>query len=43
MPGGRIRTLRGHFEDGQIVEKHAEFINPEHTATLALARSWPDA
>ena len=40
VPGGRIRTLRGHFEDGQIVEKHAEFINPEHTATLALARSF---
>ncbi len=39
-PGGRIRTLRGHFEDGQIVEEHAEFINPEHTATLALAKSF---
>jgi monoamine oxidase len=39
-PGGRIKTLRGHFDDGQIVEKHAEFINPEHTATLALARSF---
>ena len=37
-PGGRIRTLRGHFEAGQLVEEHAEFINPEHTATLALAR-----
>ena len=37
-PGGRIETLRGYFGDGQIVEKHAEFINPEHTATLALAR-----
>ena len=36
--GGRIRTLRGHFDDGQLVEEHAEFINPEHTATLALAR-----
>lgn len=40
VPGGRIRTLRGYFEDGQIVEEHAEFINPEHTATLALARSF---
>jgi monoamine oxidase len=40
VPGGRIRTLRGHFADGQIVEKHAEFINPEHTATLAMARSF---
>ncbi len=36
-PGGRIRTLRGAFADGQIVEEHAEFINPEHTATLGLA------
>ena len=38
VPGGRIRTLRGYFDDGQIVEEHAEFINPEHTATLGLAR-----
>jgi monoamine oxidase len=38
VPGGRIRTLRGHFGDGQLVEEHAEFINPEHTATLALAK-----
>jgi monoamine oxidase len=37
-PGGRIRTLRGHFDDDQLVEEHAEFINPEHTATLALAK-----
>ena len=37
-PGGRIRTLRGFFDDGQLVEEHAEFINPEHTATLALAK-----
>jgi monoamine oxidase len=37
-PGGRIRTLRGHFADGQLVEEHAEFINPEHTETLQLAR-----
>jgi monoamine oxidase len=37
-PGGRIQTLRGHFDDGQLVEEHAEFINPEHTATLSLAR-----
>ncbi len=37
VPGGRISTLRGHFAAGQIVEEHAEFINPEHTATLALA------
>lgn len=40
VPGGRIRTLRGYFDDGQIVEEHAEFINPEHTATLALAKSF---
>lgn len=40
VPGGRIRTLRGSFEDGQIVEEHAEFINPEHMATLALAKSF---
>jgi monoamine oxidase len=38
VPGGRIRTLRGFFGDGQLVEEHAEFINPEHTATLALAK-----
>jgi monoamine oxidase len=38
VPGGRIRTLRGFFSDGQIVEEHAEFVNPEHTATLALAK-----
>ena len=37
-PGGRVHTLRGYFDDGQLVEEHAEFINPEHTATLALAR-----
>jgi monoamine oxidase len=37
-PGGRIRTLRGYFDADQLVEEHAEFINPEHTATLALAR-----
>src|SRR5579872_7324184 len=40
VPGGRIRTLRGYFDDGQAVEQHAEFINPEHTVTLALARSF---
>ncbi len=40
IPGGRIRTLRGYFDDGQIVEEHAEFINPEHTQTLALAKSF---
>src|SRR4051812_25311204 len=36
--GGRIRTLRGHFAHDQLVEEHAEFINPEHTATLSLAK-----
>jgi len=36
--GGRIQTLRGYFDDGQLVEEHAEFINPEHTVTLHLAR-----
>jgi monoamine oxidase len=40
IPGGRIRTLRDYFADGQIVEEHAEFINPEHTKTLALAHSF---
>jgi monoamine oxidase len=40
IPGGRIRTLRGYFGDGQLVEEHAEFINPEHTETLALAKSF---
>ncbi|HTT87588.1 MAG TPA: FAD-dependent oxidoreductase [Acidimicrobiales bacterium] len=40
VPGGRIRTLRGYFADEQIVEEHAEFVNPEHTATLALAASF---
>ena len=39
-PGGRIQTLRGYFDDSQLVEEHAEFINPEHTATLALAREF---
>jgi monoamine oxidase len=39
QPGGRIRTLRGHFADHQLVEEHAEFINPEHTVTLRLAHS----
>lgn len=38
--GGRIETLRGYFDDGQIVEQHGEFINPEHTAMLALAASF---
>ena len=28
------------LRDGQIVEEHAEFINPEHTATLALAKKF---
>jgi monoamine oxidase len=36
--GGRIQTLHGYFDERQLVEEHAEFINPEHTATLALAR-----
>ncbi len=40
VPGGRIRTLRGLFDDEQIVEEHAEFINPEHTKTLALAKGF---
>jgi monoamine oxidase len=39
-PGGRIRTLRGLFAEEQTVEEHAEFINPEHTATLALAKEF---
>jgi monoamine oxidase len=40
VPGGRIRTLRNYFADDQVVEEHAEFINPEHTTTLALARNF---
>ena len=40
LAGGRIRTLRGYFDDDQLVEEHAEFVNPEHTATLALAHSF---
>ncbi len=40
VPGGRIRTLRNYFADDQLVEEHAEFINPEHTSTLALAQSF---
>jgi len=40
IPGGRVRTLRGYFDDGQIAEEHAEFINPEHTMTLAMAKSF---
>jgi monoamine oxidase len=40
VPGGRIRTLRNYFADGQLIEEHAEFINPEHTSTLALAQSF---
>jgi monoamine oxidase len=39
-PGGRIRTLRNSFADGQLIEEHAEFINPEHTTTLALAKGF---
>jgi monoamine oxidase len=40
VAGGRIRTLRGYFDDGQHVEEHGEFINPEHTATRHLASSF---
>ena len=40
VPGGRIRTLRNYFADDQLIEEHAEFINPEHTTTLALAQSF---
>lgn len=40
VPGGRIRTLRGFFDNRQLVEQHAEFINPEHMKTLALAKSF---
>jgi monoamine oxidase len=38
--GGRIETNRHYFAHGQIVEMHGEFISSEHTATLALARSF---
>jgi monoamine oxidase len=36
--GGRIQTLRGYFQNGQITEQHAEFISSEHHATLNLAQ-----
>ncbi|MEI9930066.1 MAG: FAD-dependent oxidoreductase [Rhizomicrobium sp.] len=36
--GGRIQTLRGYFQNGQVAEQHAEFISSEHAQTLALAQ-----
>jgi monoamine oxidase len=35
--GGRVETLRGYFDNGQIAEMHGEFINSEHLAMKALA------
>ncbi|HET7900960.1 MAG TPA: FAD-dependent oxidoreductase [Candidatus Nanopelagicales bacterium] len=35
--GGRVETLRGFFDGGQIAEMHGEFINTEHTSVKALA------
>lgn len=37
MPGGRIRTLRGYFNDDQYTELHAELISSEHRETRHLA------
>jgi monoamine oxidase len=38
--GGRIQTLRGFFDEGQLVEQHGEFISSEHVAMRALAHSF---
>ncbi|MEX2439735.1 MAG: NAD(P)/FAD-dependent oxidoreductase [Actinomycetota bacterium] len=35
--GGRVDTERSFFLNGQIAEKHAEFVNTEHLAVKALA------
>ncbi len=35
--GGRIRTLRGFFAEGQYAEEHGEFISSEHTGMRRLA------
>lgn len=36
--GGRCWTLRGHFDDGQIVEHGGELIDTDHHSVRALAR-----
>jgi monoamine oxidase len=36
--GGRTRTLRGYFADGQIVEQGGEAIDTDHHAVRALVR-----
>jgi monoamine oxidase len=36
--GGRILTLRGHFQDGQVVELGGELIDSGHTHLRNLAR-----
>ena len=38
--GGRIRTLRGFFAEGQYAEEHGEFISSEHTEMRRLASSF---
>lgn len=38
--GGRIETLRGFFDNGQIAEMHGEFVSSEHASMLALASSF---
>jgi monoamine oxidase len=38
--GGRIHTLRGYFDDDQIVEQHGEFLSSEHTGIRSLAESF---
>jgi len=37
VAGGRIRTLRGYFDDEQYTELHAELISSEHRETRHLA------
>jgi monoamine oxidase len=38
--GGRVRSLRGYFANGEIGELHGEFISSEHRRMLALARTY---
>jgi monoamine oxidase len=36
--GGRVRSLRGFFANGEVGELHGEFISSEHKRMIALAR-----
>ena len=38
--GGRVETLRGFFANGQIAEKHGEFISSEHSSMLSLVNRY---